>query len=650
MNVIDALVVTLGLDPSAYVKGAATAQASLKQMNAEELKAAKEAEAATKLRTESYRKLAVEVLGLFAVFTAGRGVADFVRDITAGDAAAGRLAHNLNMSVGDLQAWEGAAQRAGGSAAGIDSAFTSLTQQFQQFALTGQSAVLPYFRQLGIDVSDAQGKLRPMSDLMLDLADRFSHMDPARAQAFGASIGLDSGTVNLLEQGRAAVQQLLDAQKQLGVANDQDAKNAQNLTNDLLDLQQGVTSLARTILNDLSPDIHAALSGMDDWLKANRQWLADKITDDIRELANWLKSIDWVAIGTGIKSFAEQANSAATAVGGWKDASELLIGLWIGSKFLGALGNVGKLKLALSALLVDKALSAVDPNDDVGSWIDQNIPGAAAIDNFFSQFGLGRSYQQQGAAASAGGKAGPTTAEQNKLSTQAIDYFVSKGWTPEQAAGIVGNLQQESGFNPQAGAGTAHQGLAQWSAERQRDIEQHFGKALLSMSNQEQLAAIQWELTEGKYKAAGDALRQAKSARDAAAVIDHQYESPGNYAVEDKNRGANADARLNAYRSNAETPPPNTDTGSPTSSWLWDWLHGKQSGATPPPPPAGPPSADARYGSQAGGSVSNDNSTEVNFHGPITVNSQATDAKGVANDLHGALSDRFAVQANSGLV
>ncbi len=644
MNVIDALVVTLGLDPSGYVKGTAAAQASLKQMNAEELKAAKEQEAATKLRTEAYRKLATEVLGLFAVFTAGRGVADFVRDITAGDAAAGRLAHNLNMSVGDLQAWEGAAQRAGGSAAGIDAAFSSLTQQFQQFSLTGQSAVLPYFKQLGIDVSDANGKLRPMSDLMLDLADKFSTMDPARAQTIGAALGLDSGTVNLLEQGRGAVQKLLDAQKQLGVANENDAKNAQNLQNDLLDLQQGVTSLARTILNDLSPDIHAALSGMDDWLKANRQWLADKITEDIKEFAAWLKSIDWQAVLTGIRSFVDGADGAVHALGGWKDATEVLFGLWLGSKFLGVLGSVGKLKLALSALLVDKALSAIDPNDDVGTWIDQNIPGAAAIDNFFSRFGLGRNYQQQGTAASQGGTAAPTTAEQNKLSTQAIDYFISKGWTPEQAAGIVGNLQQESSFNPQAGAGTAHQGLAQWSAERQRDIEQHFGKALMSMSYEEQLAAIQWELTEGKQKAAGDALRQAKSAREAASVVDHTYEVPGNYVVEDVNRGANAEARLSRYRADAATPPDNTDTGSPTSSRGLGWFGSKGT-----PPPAGAPSADARYGSQAGSNVSNDNSSETHFHGPITVNTQATDAKGVANDLHGALSDRFAVQANSGL-
>src|SRR5262252_6610116 len=47
----------------------------------------------------------------------------------------------------------------------------------------------------------------------------------------------------------------------------------------------------------------------------------------------------------------------------------------------------------------------------------------------------------------------------------AYDFFVSKGLTNFQAAGIVGNLDQESGVNPasvQFGGGPGR-GIAQWS-------------------------------------------------------------------------------------------------------------------------------------------------------------------------------------------
>lgn len=41
------------------------------------------------------------------------------------------------------------------------------------------------------------------------------------------------------------------------------------------------------------------------------------------------------------------------------------------------------------------ALSAVDPEDKAGAWIDKNVPGASWIDNQASKIGLGRSYAEQ---------------------------------------------------------------------------------------------------------------------------------------------------------------------------------------------------------------------------------------------------------------
>src|SRR6478609_5553836 len=46
----------------------------------------------------------------------------------------------------------------------------------------------------------------------------------------------------------------------------------------------------------------------------------------------------------------------------------------------------------------------------------------------------------------------------------AFDFFVAKGLTNFQAAGIVGNLDQESGVNPASvQAGGPGRGIAQWS-------------------------------------------------------------------------------------------------------------------------------------------------------------------------------------------
>ena len=108
----------------------------------------------------------------------------------------------------------------------------------------------------------------------------------------------------------------------------------------------------------------------------------------------------------------------------------------------------------------------------------------------------------------------------------ALDYFLDQGWTPEQAAGLVGNLQAESGPNldPSIFGDKRHAyGIAQWRGSRQRDFERIMGKPLASASVMDQLKFMQWELNNTE-KGAGTLLKNTKSAEEAAAIVDQYYE------------------------------------------------------------------------------------------------------------------------------
>jgi peptidoglycan hydrolase-like protein with peptidoglycan-binding domain len=108
----------------------------------------------------------------------------------------------------------------------------------------------------------------------------------------------------------------------------------------------------------------------------------------------------------------------------------------------------------------------------------------------------------------------------------ATDYFISKGWTPAQAAGIVGNLQAESGrdLNPNAiGDNGRAYGIAQWHPDRQNKFEQLFGKDIRQSSLGEQLAFVHWEL-ENTERRAGQMLSTANTAEEAAVIFDKYYE------------------------------------------------------------------------------------------------------------------------------
>jgi hypothetical protein len=115
----------------------------------------------------------------------------------------------------------------------------------------------------------------------------------------------------------------------------------------------------------------------------------------------------------------------------------------------------------------------------------------------------------------------------------AMTYFVSRGWTPAQAAGIVGNLQAESGKNlslTAVGDGGKALGIAQWHPNRRIVYERTFGKPWSETTFEDQLGFIQWELNNfdnvsgNLNKNAGTAIRNSNTAAQAATIFDAQYE------------------------------------------------------------------------------------------------------------------------------
>lgn len=127
---------------------------------------------------------------------------------------------------------------------------------------------------------------------------------------------------------------------------------------------------------------------------------------------------------------------------------------------------------------------------------------------------------------------------------EAMQFFMSKGWTKEQAAGIVGNLQAESGANMRTDAvgdnGKAY-GIAQWHPDRQARFKEVYGKDIRQAGFKEQLEYVNWELNNSERRA-GDRLRQTTSAEEAAAVVDKFYERSTGQHI--RNRQANAIALL----------------------------------------------------------------------------------------------------------
>jgi hypothetical protein len=157
--------------------------------------------------------------------------------------------------------------------------------------------------------------------------------------------------------------------------------------------------------------------------------------------------------------------------------------------------------------------------------------------------------ERLGAAQAAG-----TTAFPNDKT--AFDYFRGKGFTSVEAAGIVGNLDQESGLDPtiaQQGGGPGR-GIAQWSAGGRWDTDP--GDNLVAFAAQEgqsqdslgvQLDFILYELQ--KFPSYGLAKLQATTnVTDAATDFELDFEGCGVPSECDVNsRISYAQAVLDAY-------------------------------------------------------------------------------------------------------
>jgi hypothetical protein len=107
-----------------------------------------------------------------------------------------------------------------------------------------------------------------------------------------------------------------------------------------------------------------------------------------------------------------------------------------------------------------------------------------------------------------------------------MNYLINKGLTKEQAAGIAGNLQQESGFNPKAKSRSGYVGIAQWDpSNRWPAVKKYImSQGYDPYSLEGQLEGLYWEANKrGDWKK----IAQAQTPEQAGAAWLKHFEISG---------------------------------------------------------------------------------------------------------------------------
>ncbi|SEF31346.1 glucosaminidase domain-containing protein [Variovorax sp. NFACC27] len=640
-TVIDALVVTLGLDAAKFKKGSKETDEALDKTSGKANKANKDMEAWGKNAASSMSKLRNEVLGLLAVFTAGIGIKQFVENTISSTASLGRMSQNLDMSAKSLAQWQLANKNAGGSVEGMTAQLQEAQKAVSDYRLGISNSANAGFWSTGLakdsDFKNAETLLRARANAVQTITSKWG-VGIGRTKA--AEMGISEDTFNLLKQGAAQVDKVRDSVEKLAEAQARASAPAEAFRQKW-DLVQGkLQAVGVTIVSKLLP-----------YLERFATWL-DQNQDKIEAWA--IKAV------AAIEGFVKLADKAAESVGGWKNvliallalnvlsavapfaalAASLLsvgnaLGVIGGTAGTSALAVLGKLGASAAALgggyWLGSKLNDQLGKSDAGRSIQKAIGDAGLRIFRNATFGL---FEREGVTLSADSQA------RAGLASGAPNAAPS----PSTAAATTG--AGPAAFAAKYGAAAAKAGAALGVDSRailgQWGLETGWGKSIIPGTNN--LGNIKDFSGSGvsakdnmtgsvdKYRAYASADAFAD---DYISLIKRKY--PGAVGA------TSAEAFAQALKKGGYAEDPAYVSKMARASQMAGL--GGAAGATGAAQVS--QAAAPRANTRGSGSTT---TVETNFNGPITVTTQAKDAEGVAGGMEQALSKRtFAAQANTGL-
>lgn len=477
----------------------------------------------------------------------------------------------VRSSVANIRAFDYAVSQLGGTAAGARASL----EGFGDF-LRSNPAAEGLLRGLGIQTRDARGNLRQTTDLLAEFGQHAKSMPYYQARAYAAMLGVDPRTLDALMRGTAGFQKhYLEMIRQSGVDQDKAAEASARWAQRWRDM---VAQLS-LFTDKLVLLLQGPMSRVIDWFKG-----ADRATHGLSTtlialgalVAPLLLVLDPVvvailALAGGLAALAADYQNFKSGAGSgidwgpWAKQIEAIAGdLKELAPLLEGIGRVISSTLApvLSAFV----------HGELKALHDQ-LRAIIALINAVRDLKHGdraKALQDLGAAAKAEGRAlitdqvatvkaegtplvskalgaifGTTKIDGKGLSLtdQVMAFFQKQGWTSQQAAGVAANLFTESHLNPFAKGDHGHAfGLGQWHADRQAAYAKLFGHTMQSVTDpqqalREQLAFIQYELTKGAEKHAGNLLRGSSGAYQAGALFSRFYERPADVLGEAARRG-----------------------------------------------------------------------------------------------------------------
>lgn len=344
-SIIDALVITLGLDTSDYDKKRKDVGEGLKDAREDASKTAKEMESQGKRAASFFSSIKTELLALAGVSLTIGGLTTFVKSTTNDLMNLSIQSKALGISAQSLDGWVKSAEAAGSSAEKITGTLGGFQNAIQAFKSGDASS--PIFKALALLNADTGTTFDPSKQSPEDLLKSVSsalekEKRPDRARYIAQILGIDDATLQSMRSGKFVSN--AENYTRTSQISDQSLKASQEFTKVWTDLGQNFDNLKNQLFTGLIPSIRDLNTLMIDWSKNTDElssfWRSlKKDVQDITgiDLGKWSLSRDLKDLKTNLLDFGGSITHLSNAMnainnGEFSKAADELKKAWYGTE------------------------------------------------------------------------------------------------------------------------------------------------------------------------------------------------------------------------------------------------------------------------------------------------------------------------------
>lgn len=223
----------------------------------------------------NFADAAKSAAGLLASFFALSAISEQITMTANYTDQLGKLAQTYDLNIQKIDAWGAAVERNGGSAQAFQNNIVNMQTQLDDIQFGGGTEIITTLSMMGVSAFDAQGRIKDTTNILRDLSGVFDGMSKRKSASLGQRLGLDQGTILLLQQGRESIDQLVSRQEMLADTTEESYIASANFNDSIDDMKRGFMGVWQTINTAILPILTDFINGITDvivWMRKNEDF------------------------------------------------------------------------------------------------------------------------------------------------------------------------------------------------------------------------------------------------------------------------------------------------------------------------------------------------------------------------------------------